>query len=422
LLLKAGLFDESLPSTTDRDLCIRLCDVIEGSYNTFASTGKYTVVHYADTDRQRVSSRGSKAKIQGLSRFYLKHGPRMTEEERHVFKTRARHLFGCDSSEFDGRNEIDTPKNVEAWSGDLLPICTGTSQLLHQINQSCLRSRPLKRNALFGIITSDLERIRPLLQDLTSISESPEADFIPFLVLFSNCSEISELLKEELAQRNLRGYVLERSNKVVDSILMQCHDVDLVRSGSRLPIALSRTVLQVFIFCVVDYLEDNHAVIILDDDKRLPKGWSPFAVSNDTNESNGNHIKIGRDLRTPPNPSIFSLRTNLIDLLYCLDLHHSTGESKENLERFCYSREVLEKKHDWYYDLSSARCDHLEMPVYKRIDIKSMSSFFEKIHNGFLVGTPLVRVWKKPSCFVMAQQLTSVDLISFLVSRCCSTI
>ena len=131
--------------------------------------------------------------------------------------------------------------------------------------------------------------------------------------MFSNCSEISELLKEELAQRNLRGYVLERSNKVVDSILMQCHDVDLVRSGSRLPIALSRTVLQVFIFCVVDYLEDNHAVIILDDDKRLPKGWSPFAVSNDTNESNGNHIKIGRDLRTPPNPSIFSLRTNLID-------------------------------------------------------------------------------------------------------------
>lgn len=314
----------------------------------------------------------------------------MKEEERHEFKSRAWVLFGCKCSEFDAVAEIDEPTYFEAWSGQQLPLCTGTAGLLPKIHSSVSPLTSLKRNALFGITTSDPERIRPLLEDLTSISASPQADFIPFIVLFGNSYEISEFLKEELARKNLRGYILERSNKVVESILMRCHGVNLPCCSNRLPIALSRTVLQVFIFCIVDYLEDMNAVVILDDDKRLKKGWSPFAVSNDASNSKGDNIKIGRDLRTPPNPSIFSLRTNLIDLLYGLDLHYSTGKNKEDIERFCYYHEVLGEKHDWYYDLSSARYDHLEMPVYKRTDINITTSFFHKTRNALLVGSPLV--------------------------------
>mmetsp|Transcript_20279 Transcript_20279/g.41933 ORF Transcript_20279/g.41933 Transcript_20279/m.41933 type:complete len:242 (+) Transcript_20279:250-975(+) len=39
-LLKAGLFDEKLSSTTDRDLCIRLSDILHDVDSSFASTGK----------------------------------------------------------------------------------------------------------------------------------------------------------------------------------------------------------------------------------------------------------------------------------------------------------------------------------------------------------------------------------------------
>ena len=52
-------------------------------------------------------------------------------------------------------------------------------------------------------------------------------------------------------------------------------------------------------------LDDTDAVVIIDDDKRLPQGWSPFV------DAGGADILIGRDLRTPPNPALFSLRTNL---------------------------------------------------------------------------------------------------------------
>lgn len=61
--MKAGLFDEALQSTTDRDICIRLADVLGD--NAFASTGIHTVVHYADKDRPRVSTPGSRTKTEG---------------------------------------------------------------------------------------------------------------------------------------------------------------------------------------------------------------------------------------------------------------------------------------------------------------------------------------------------------------------
>ena len=62
--MKAGLFDEALRSTTDRDICIRLADVL-GDDDAFASTCIHTVVHYADKDRPRVSAPGSRTKTEG---------------------------------------------------------------------------------------------------------------------------------------------------------------------------------------------------------------------------------------------------------------------------------------------------------------------------------------------------------------------
>jgi len=51
VLLEAGLFDEALPSTTDRDLCLRVLDL--GSTRVGA-VDVHTVHHHAEPDRMRL--------------------------------------------------------------------------------------------------------------------------------------------------------------------------------------------------------------------------------------------------------------------------------------------------------------------------------------------------------------------------------
>lgn len=85
------------------------------------------------------------------------------------------------------------------------------------------------------------------------------------------------------------------------------------------------------------------------------------------------------------------MRTNLIDLLYALDLHHAKGNDHSDIRSLCCSHEVLQDKQDWYYDLSSARYNHLEMPVYKEnVITDDISVFLKKTLCAFLRGTPMV--------------------------------
>ena len=384
---------ENLPSTTDRDLCIRLCDYLSGSpENWFSSTNQHTVIHYADADRERVSSRGSPAKIQGLKKFYHKYSPRMSDTERMAYKERAANLFGCGEEEFLGGGLIEdsTEKKVlESWSGERLALNRGTIKLLPKFPLP-KRSTENKR-VIFGTITSDTRRISPLLDDLHSASlESHNHGFDPFIVIFVNGmnTELVEEVEIEVNKRNLQGHVFSRQSCIVDSILEQCNEVQIPFADEILPIALSRSVLQVFIYNL-PHLQHADAVCIIDDDKRLIRGWTPFTE----NEAD---ILIGRDLRTPPNPSVFSLRTNLIDLLYSLDLVHAEGSAKEDVKSFCLSQ-TYQDTLDWYYDLSSSRMDHLEMPVYSSALQVDVAGFGKQLLNDFLVGTPLCRDVIPPS-------------------------
>ena len=74
-LLEAGGFDESLVSTTDRDICIRLADLGTIRFGTIDS---HLVHHYADFNRMRLSTPGSEAKYEGLRNFFVKYRGRMS--------------------------------------------------------------------------------------------------------------------------------------------------------------------------------------------------------------------------------------------------------------------------------------------------------------------------------------------------------
>ena len=91
VLLAAGGFDEGLRSTTDRDLCIRIAELGTVRYGPVSGA---LVDHYADADRARLSTRGSVAKLEGLTAFWRKYVGRMTADQRQAFQDRAEMLFG----------------------------------------------------------------------------------------------------------------------------------------------------------------------------------------------------------------------------------------------------------------------------------------------------------------------------------------
>lgn len=88
---------------------------------------------------------------------------------------------------------------------------------------------------------------------------------------------------------------------------------------------------------------------------------------------------------------MFSLRTNLIDVMFSLDLAHSEGANRDDIKRYCFSQ-VHQDQFDWYYDLSSSRKDHLEMPVYADLDVGGdVDNFAKQLLGDVLVGTPISR-------------------------------
>ena len=92
-LIETEGFDEELVSTTDRDICIRLADLDSIVYGPLR---EYLVHHYAESDRPRLSTRGSDTKCRGLKHFFRKYSSRMSGEQRNAFIERSRSVFDCD--------------------------------------------------------------------------------------------------------------------------------------------------------------------------------------------------------------------------------------------------------------------------------------------------------------------------------------
>ncbi|EJK62714.1 hypothetical protein THAOC_16663, partial [Thalassiosira oceanica] len=207
-LLSAGLFDEALPSTTDRDLCIRLCDVLSGTRcNWFASTGVHTVRHYADTGRERVSRKGSPSKRIGLQRFFYKYCSRMNADERRAFIKRAIDTFGCTENDFDvsrtDGNKHRDPRSFTTLSADVLPLNRSTT--LPRLHGS---DDVITRRVIFGVITSNIDRVGGVLDDLSHIPGS-------FVMIFANGDDsLADAIKVGLRLRGISGsYVLNKQSQ-----------------------------------------------------------------------------------------------------------------------------------------------------------------------------------------------------------------
>ncbi len=118
--LQAGCFDESLSSSTDRDLCIRLAELDTIRYRTIH---QFLVHHYAETNRVRLSTSGSNAKISGLTAFWKKYQGRMTEQQKSAFSQRAKELFNWQIP----KTEASPSNTLNANTAIVLAICSAVN-------------------------------------------------------------------------------------------------------------------------------------------------------------------------------------------------------------------------------------------------------------------------------------------------------
>ena len=357
VLLEAGLFDESLPSCIDRDLCIRIAELPGVRYGT---TAEPTVYHFACKSRSRLSTLGSPAKIKGLDQFFRKYSGRMSDAEREAFRTRADRLFGW-------TEQPPKPKTDDGTHGGSLP------PVPHQASP----------HLIVGLIadTARLEEVGNLLADLRGLSDDPGLSGYDVLILENGDNQTPSgelrILVEHERKNGLAIHFVDREWHLEDATHGRVLDGGASR-GSRLPIAFARTVLQSYLYVFAKERPDV-VVWIVDDDMRL----DPLVIEEDgrirrragifgpvlqklhqLHMSGAVDIAIGTCTGAPPVPFVATVRVQLVDLVASLWWLASQEPRAALPDRGIENAALRSGRRDYYYDLSRNETDRLETPFW----------------------------------------------------------
>ena len=358
-LLEAGGFDEALPSTTDRDLCIRLADLGTVRYGAIA---KHLVHHYAEAHRPRLSTPGENAKCEGLRRFFRKYRSRMSPEQRIAFLERSRNRFGCDVEEAD-----PTPARTGPFAAHA-PNVQGRLDLV------------------VGAITSPEVSNAANLMDMLLRKINCRSDTTLKVVLLENGGW------DNTSRDNLRAAVhkASRLGLDVDVKTLEQQEQDTAKGSftatpeqlsTRKSIALSRTMLQHYLFleakpiagAVVWILDDDAALEGLEygQDNAIRPREVDYVSEIKRLKNTGNCVVIGEVTGEPPLPALSCIRTQLVDLYHNLAQLAALRPDTPYPDRSDENRAVRMSRRDYYYDLSRIETDHLESPFWYEAGSKS---------------------------------------------------
>ena len=340
VLLEAGLFDEALPSCTDRDLCIRIADL---SGIRYGATSLPTVHHHACRSRPRLSTPASVPRLAGLDGFFSKYRGRMTDAGRARFRTRAQTLFNWQESlpgpaAASPAQEASTTPQCAGSSGDPVHLVAGT--------------------------VADTGR----LEDLRGLAGDPGLSGLDVLVLENGVpgpgGGLRALVERERAQ-GLRIFAIYCTHPAAGS-------------GGRLPIAHARSELQAHLH-IFARQRPGAVVWILDDDMRL----DPLIVGEDgrlqrrrqalvpalqalrrLHVEGAADIAVGAYTGAPPLPFAASVRVQLVDLAASLKWLAMLEPADTLPDRSAESAAQRSGRRDCYYDLSRSETDRLETPFW----------------------------------------------------------
>ncbi|MBB5211891.1 glycosyltransferase family 2 protein [Microbulbifer hydrolyticus] len=342
---RAGGYDESMPSTQDRDFAIRVLEVSRSRGQDILVNDEALLRHHAHQNERVTLCREGKRR--GLDLFYEKYAPRMNAKTRQASLERAERLFGYRRQSFPAaRQEVECYQSYE----DEPPI-----RLVIGVTSSCARN-------VKNQIASLARQIR---------REPKFAGMCRYVVLTNGrCEEEVKTCLQEFAPQGFTARVVGLAEQRASFSRFPYRDVFELGSVSRKSIAFSRTLLHFFCWEEAKKQGADCRVLILDDDLQFE---SLAIESGALKRKNLNFLgKIGRLSRNsaadiivspysdaPALPFYSSLRTQLLDIYHTL--YHFARQSPENTFSFdlCTLKEISGKG-DYYYDLSSARYDHLE--------------------------------------------------------------
>ena len=316
LLMEAGMFDEALQSRSDDDLYVRMCDIIAGERTAKAHVGLISQCAVASEVLDQTSPYSDEFD-DDLNLFVYKHAPRMTSAQLEFVMAKADVGSTLSARQTPQQSNSECrPVMLPMWDPyHNVAIRRETYTTLHDGADESAQPI-LKVKMLVGIITSDPDRVSRLLDDLGNMLNDREH----CVVIFSNSTDSSvsagilHLLQSQSSR--FRSHLIRSTSRVVTDILRD-RSTNSMSATFPLPIAVSRTILQTFL-CATTDAEQFEAVVVLDDDMRLPMRWG----LREGDEKAGD-ILNGRAIKTPPNPTAMSIRTQLLDFMFALDWLHS---------------------------------------------------------------------------------------------------
>ncbi len=360
VLLEAGLFDESLPSCTDRDLCIRIAELPDARYGAVSGP---TVRHFACGSRLRLSTPGASARTEGLNRFFRKYRDRMSDAQRAEFRTRAGRYFGWKEPALDSMN----PAAARRSSSPSAPRSPAPPQAPPHL--------------IVGMIadTARLEDVGALLADLRGLAGDPGLSGLDVLVLENGCGRTPDAALRRLVEREradgLQVHLVDRARHLEDAASDLVPDGD-ASQGRKLSIAPARTVLQSYLYAFAKR-RPGAVVWIVDDDMRLDPlvigengrlRRQPLALAPALRELRRLHaggeldVAIGSCTGAPPLPFAATVRGQLVDLAASLRWLASLDPQAALPDRSTENAALRAGRRDYYYDLSRTETDRLETP------------------------------------------------------------
>lgn len=412
VLLAAGGFDEGLRSTTDRDLCIRICDLGTVHYGRLAVP---LVLHFADPARSRLSRRGSEAKLEGLTAFWRKYSGRMTATQQEAFCHRARRLFDWrptpdrpDGYLRGNRNALkdadprrrsggirarlrfadDAHPHGELGPGHKLEA--GASTPDHSVP-------PHKPFTLYvGIITSDRTMLEPLLGDLVALRPiSSIARLVALVLENGGPGQEARRAVHERWRAGLEVAFISEEQQRRDAAAGAFGGPYRVRPRGQVGIAQARTMLQRYLGTLLR-TDTTAFAWILDDDMRVDGRARAYLPWLPAFRQQGVDALIGQYEGSSPNPPINGVRVQLVDLLHNLVWLQALDPALPLPDRSAENQVLREKYPDYYYDLSRKHTGHLELPHWLEpaFEEETAGEAYSRLGTGaigILSGEPLTR-------------------------------
>jgi glycosyltransferase involved in cell wall biosynthesis/SAM-dependent methyltransferase len=355
-LLQAGGFDEALSSCTDRDLCIRLARVAGVQY---VRNIRPCVRHYACTDRPRLCTPGSPARLAGLQAFFEKHGPEMSSAQRSAAERRAFELFGW-------RPPVPAPTVDKAF-------------------QAAAAEERLQLHLVVGII-SDPQRsaaLDCLLSDLCALGQDPGLVGLDVIVLENGTHHPGGAVGDWLAltdkwrRQGLRVHCIDLQAR---SAAAHAGEIEGDRHGRlRWGIGPARTALQTYLYHFAK-ARPGSVVWVLDDDMRLKplvddgiarsRREMPLITRLATLKRQGVDVAVGRYTGAPPLPVLATVRVQMVDLLASLRWLTTLNAEEVLPDLSARNRRLRAGRRDYYYDLSHRETDRLETPFFVEPDFE----------------------------------------------------